>query len=95
MRIISYIFNSSLLLCSGATFGQLALMGMGSRRETAEVDAHGASFITITSDAYAECITHGGKSMNVEAKFHSLRQCRMFAKMDACEQPLFSLSLSL
>jgi len=66
-------------------------MGMGSRRETAEVDAHGASFITITSDAYAECITHGGQSMNVEAKFHSLRQCRMFAKMDAYK--LFRLSL--
>ena len=78
------------------SFGELSLMGMNQRRETTEVEAHGASFITISAESYIKHITHGGETMTVEAKFKLLQQCRIFKAMDPCTfKMLKSVDLSV
>ena len=52
----------------GKTMGELALLGLEQRRETAEVEAHGASFITISVDHYIKFGAKGGENLTVEAK---------------------------
>ncbi len=76
---------------AGKTFGELALMGMTTRRETVTVEAQGAAVITVELEAYSKCITKSTTTMTVEAKFSLLRECSLFAAMDAYK--LFRLSL--
>ena len=76
---------------AGKTFGELALMGMTTRRETVTVEAQGAAVITVEFEAYSKCITKSTTTMTVEAKFSLLRECSLFAAMDAYK--LFRLSL--
>ena len=58
------------------SFGELALMGMTTRRETVTVEAQGAAVITVELEAYSKCITKSTTTMTVEAKFSLLRECR-------------------
>ena len=77
----------------GQTFGELSLMGMAQRRETAVVGSYGASLLTISLDDYIKIITKGGTGshMTVEKKFRLLSSSRLFQTMDAYK--LFRLSL--